>query len=106
MTFGSGHLKAGPDHCAAGIRPCSSNQFGCLTSFQPRFSVVVPAFRLGKKSPIGDLQRDIEETARGQATATKVRRDRSRLSVDFLCFLFRCLPQKRNSLEMAGFRSI
>ena len=40
MTFGSGHPQAGPDVYFAGIRPCSFNEFGCLTSFQPRFSLL------------------------------------------------------------------
>ncbi len=38
MTFGSGHLEAGPDHRVAGIRPCWFSEFGSLTSFNLAFS--------------------------------------------------------------------
>jgi len=40
MTFGSGPLEAGPDHRIAGIRPCWFNEFGGLTSSQPRFCLL------------------------------------------------------------------
>src|SRR5215210_2656029 len=32
MTFGSGHLAAGPDHCVAGIQPCLLSEFERLAS--------------------------------------------------------------------------